>query len=254
MTNTEMAIQLKNVSFAYERRPVLESVNLRVAQNEFCWIVGPNGGGKTTLLKLILGLLAPSTGKVQLFGQAPRLARERIGYMSQQVALDQRFPVTVMDVVLMGRLGGNGWRGRLDRADHAAAEHALEQVALCDQAQLMFSELSGGQQRRMFFARALACEPELLILDEPTANIDQLLQREFYRLLERLHGSLTIVMVSHDPAFVSRFVKHVVCVNRTIEIHPTGEVSAEKMGEWYRGRDVRIVRHDQHIDVGDSDA
>ena len=251
MTNTEFAIQCDNVSFAYERNAVLESVDLRVAKNEFCWIVGPNGGGKTTLLKLILGLLTPSAGKVQLFGRTPKLARGRIGYMPQQVSLDQRFPVTVMDVVLMGRLAGNGWRGGHSRADQAAAERALEQVGLSEQSQFIFSDLSGGQQRRMFIARALACEPELLILDEPTANIDQVLQREFFRLLERLHGSMTVVMVSHDPAFVSRFVKQVVCVNRTVDIHPTGEVSAEMLGEWYRERDVRIVRHDQRFKNGE---
>ncbi|MDH3890031.1 MAG: ABC transporter ATP-binding protein [candidate division Zixibacteria bacterium] len=251
MTNDGRAIAIENLSFSYGDRLVLDRVDLTVSSNEFCWIVGPNGGGKTTLLKLILGLLAPSVGKVQLFGQAPKTVRERIGYMPQHVSLDQRFPVTVMDVVLMGRLGGKGWRGRHGRADQRAAERAIEQVGLSEQSQLLFSELSGGQQRRMFIARALVCQPDLLILDEPTANIDQVLQREFYKLLERLRGSLTVVMVSHDPAFVSRFVKHVVCVNRTVEIHPTGEVSAEKMGEWYRGRDLRIVRHDRHYEVGD---
>ena len=245
MTNTEIAIQLDNVSFAYEQNTVLESVDLQIAKNEFCWIVGPNGGGKTTLLKLILGLLKPSAGKVQLFGEEAKNARPRIGYMPQQVSLDLRFPVTVMDVVLMGRLGGNGWHGRISRADIVAAESAMDQVKLTDQSQLMFSELSGGQQRRMFIARALACEPELLILDEPTANIDQVLQREFYLMLERLHGSMTVLMVSHDPSFVSRFVKQVLCVNRKVEMHPTSEVSAERMGEWYSGRDVRIVRHDK---------
>ena len=254
MTNTEIAIQLDNVFFAYENNFVLESIDLKVEKNEFCWIVGPNGGGKTTLLKLILGLLKPSTGKVQLFGGEAKLARPRIGYMPQQVSLDQRFPVTVMDVVMMGRLGSNGWLGHHKRADIAAAESALDQVSLTDQSQMMFSELSGGQQRRMFIARALACEPELLILDEPTVNIDQVLQREFYHLLERLHGTMTVVMVSHDPAFVSRFVKQVVCINRKVDIHPTSEVSAEKMGEWYRGRDVRIVRHDKKFKDGEPNA
>jgi zinc transport system ATP-binding protein len=169
--------------------------------------------------------------------------------MPQQVSLDQSFPITVRDAVLMGRLGAGGW-GRYSSADHEAVDRVLDQVGLTAQSQMLFSELSGGQQRRMFIARALACDPSVLILDEPTANIDSVLQREFFKLLERLHGSMTVIMVSHDPAFVSRFVKQVVCVNRTVDIHPTGEVSAEMMGEWYRGRDIRIVRHDQHFKNG----
>lgn len=250
MTDTALAIQLDNVSFAYGDTPVLESVNLTVAKNDFCWIVGPNGGGKTTLLKLILGLLQPSSGKVRLFDRSPKAARRQVGYMPQQVSLDQSFPITVRDVVMMGRLGAGGWGGYSSN-DHEAVDRVLDQVGLADQSQMLFSELSGGQQRRMFIARALACDPSVLILDEPTANIDTVLQREFFRLLERLHGSMTVIMVSHDPAFVSRFVKQVVCVNRTVDIHPTGEVSAEMMGEWYRGRDVRIVRHDQHFKNGE---
>ncbi len=250
---SDSAIYLKNVSFAYGNKLILENVNLEVGPNEFVWVVGPNGGGKTTLLKLMLGLLTPDSGRVELFGRAPRLSRRRVGYMPQQISLDRDFPVTVHDVVMMGRLGNSSWGG-YSTEDRRAVSRVLEQVDLVDQSNLLFSELSGGQQRRMFIARALACEPSLLILDEPTANIDQVLQREFYRLLERLHGTMTVVMVSHDPAFVSRFVKQVICVNRRLEIHPTGEVSAELMGEWYHGHDIRIVRHDQHFERGEPGA
>jgi len=247
------AISIEHVTFSYNGAPVLEDVDLNVARDDFVWMVGPNGGGKTTLLKLVLGLLTPDSGRVRVFGRTPRSGRGRIGYMPQQLSLDPQFPVSVMDVVLMGRLGRLDAGRRYGAADRCAAERALEQVGLTDQSDRLFSELSGGQQRRMFVARALACEPELLILDEPTANVDQLLQRELYRLLESLKGKTTVVMVSHDPAFVGRFVKQVVCVNRTVEVHPTGEVSSEMLGEWYRGRDIRIVRHDRRYANGESD-
>jgi zinc transport system ATP-binding protein len=246
------AITLERVRFSYNGRVVLEDVDLTVAANEFVWMVGPNGGGKTTLLKLVLGLLTPDSGRVRVFGRSPRTARGHIGYMPQQLSLDPQFPISVMDVVLMGRLGRGGGRGGYAAVDRKAATQALEQVGLADRANELFSELSGGQQRRMFVARALACEPELLILDEPTANVDQLLQRELYNLLEILKGKTTVVMVSHDPAFVGRFVRQVVCVNRTVDVHPTGEVSSERLGEWYRGRDVRIVHHDRHYPNGEN--
>ena len=248
------AISLENVTFSYNGGVVLDNVNLTVAENDFVWMVGPNGGGKTTLLKLVLGLLTPDSGHVRVFGQTPKAMRSRIGYMPQQTSLDLHFPITVMDVALMGRLGRVGGGGRYNAADRKAAEKALEQVGLADSSGQLFSELSGGQQRRMYIARAFTCEPDLLILDEPTANIDQLLQRELYQLFESLLGRITVVMVSHDPAFVGQFVKQVVCVNRTVEVHPTGEVSSEMLGEWYRDRDLRIVRHDRRFTNGEDHA
>jgi len=250
--STDSAISIDHVTFSYDGVPALENVQLSVAKNEFVWIVGPNGGGKTTLLKLVLGLLTPNAGRVQVFGRPPQDVRSRIGYMPQQTSLDPSFPISVNDVVLMGRLNDIGRPRRYNAADRLAVDKALRQVGLYDHRRRLFSELSGGQQRRMFVARALACEPDLLILDEPTANIDQQLQRELYHLLEDLKGKTTIVMVSHDPAFVGRTVKQVVCVNRTVEVHPTGEISSEVLGEWNRGRDVRIVRHDRRFADGES--
>lgn len=241
----EAVIAVEKLWFSYNRAPILEDVNLTISEKEFVWIVGPNGGGKTTLVKLMLGLLKPARGLVRVFGTTPEQARPRIGYMPQYAHLDPQFPVNVMDIVLMGRLG-NGWKvGPYRRADKEVAAKALREVGLWEARSLSLSMLSGGQRRRLLIARALACEPDLLLLDEPTANLDLAVEQELYELLRELNQRLTIVMVSHDPAFVSQFVKRVVCVNRKVAVHPTCEVDGEIMDELY-GRRVRMVRHDQH--------
>lgn len=242
----EIVLKLENVSFGYNSKPVLENASLSVADREFVWVVGPNGGGKTTLVKLILGLLHPKSGTIRVFGRSPEAARRRIGYMPQQAQLDLRFPVTALDVALMGRLYNGVARGSYSSSDRAIAEQALEVVGLENTAPVPLRELSGGQQRRLLIARALACRPDLLILDEPTANLDRKVERELFELLKKLNQQLAIIMVSHDPAFVSDFVEQVVCVNRTVAVHPTTDRHHEFIDELYR--DVRMVRHDRHAD------
>ncbi|MEW5994073.1 MAG: ABC transporter ATP-binding protein [Candidatus Zixiibacteriota bacterium] len=235
-------VLLENVWFAYNSRLVLEDVSLTIGRGEFIWMVGPNGGGKTTLLKLMLGLLKPRRGSVRVLGQTPRQARKGIGYMPQQAYLDPHFPVEVLDVVLMGRLGNS--LGPYRRQDKESAARALDQVGLHGTERAPFATLSGGQQRRVLIARALAAEPQLLLLDEPTANLDLAVEEELFELLYRLSEHLTIVMASHDPAFVSQFVERVICVNRTVAIHPTSAIEEGIMNELY-GRPVRMVRHDR---------
>ncbi len=238
-------ITFDDVSFAYNGDIVLDQVNLSIAPKEFVWIVGPNGGGKTTLVKLLLGLLSPRKGKVRVFGRAPSTVRPRLGYMPQHARLDPKFPVTVFDVALMGRIGSGIRFGRYNRADKKAALVALEQVGLADLRTRALDELSGGQQRRLLIARALASEPELLVLDEPMANLDALVEKELNKLLRRLNQHLTIVMVSHDPAFVSGYVERVVCVKKQVHVHPTSSMDSEFIRELY-GAPVRLVRHDVH--------
>lgn len=245
---SESVINFSNVSFGYNSKLVLQDVNLAVSEREFVWVVGPNGGGKTTLAKLILGLVQPRSGSVSVFGQPPALSRKRIGYMPQQAQLDLRFPVTVMDVALMGRLGRSA-AGSYSTSDRKMAREALELVGLESAAKTSLGELSGGQQRRLLIARALTCQPDLLVLDEPTANLDRKVERELFDLLKLLNERLTILMVSHDPAFVSDFVEQVVCVNRTVAVHPTTDRHREFIDELYHG--IRMVRHDQHAE-GDS--
>lgn len=237
-------IELKSVWFSYNGSPALENVNLSVEQRDFLSVVGPNGGGKTTMLRLILGLIKPSRGEVRVFGVSPVKARPRIGYMPQNTSLDPLFPVSVMDVVLMGRLGtGGGHCGFFRKEDREAAEDSLKKVELFDVRHRPFSELSGGQSQRVLIARALVSRPELLLLDEPTANVDVAVGTEFYDLLHQFNKTMTIVLVTHDLGFVSKYVKNVACVNRRVVGHPTCDISGEMINEIY-GTDVHVIRHD----------
>jgi zinc transport system ATP-binding protein len=246
----EAAIALRGVSFAYGGVPVLDDVSFTVARGESMCVVGPNGGGKTTLLKLILGLLAPDRGEIQVFGRPPRAARSRMGYMPQHVGFDAQFPMSVMDVVLMGRLGRGGLTGLFgwyDRHDRAAAIEALHAVGVEDLARKPLASLSGGQRQRVLIARAICTQPEMLLLDEPTANVDTLAEAQLADILRELARRMTILMVSHDLGFVSNLVEHVVCVNRRVVVHPTCEVTGERIEELY-GHEVRRVRHDDALD------
>jgi zinc transport system ATP-binding protein len=236
-------IELKHVSFSYEGLPVLEDVNLTVEKHDFLSIVGPNGGGKTTLLKLILGLLKPISGTVRVFGKNPVKSRSRIGYMPQYSSLDPLFPVTVMDVVLMGRLGNGKLLGSYNDKDKKAAAKALQELEVYEMKKRPFAALSGGQRQRVLLARALVSNPELLLLDEPTASVDAVVETELFDHLNRLNKKITIALVTHDLGFVSSYVKRVACVSRRIVVHPTSEITGEMINEIY-GCDVQMVRHD----------
>jgi len=236
-------IQLQDVSFSYDGVPVLEDVNLTVTDGDFVSIVGPNGGGKTTLLKIILGLVRPSRGNVRVFGLPPVKARSRIGYMAQQSTFDFLFPVNVLDVVLMGRLGHGAGLGFYSREDRRAALQALDRMEMEPLQNRPFSRLSGGQRQRVLLARALASEPELLLLDEPTANVDAAIETELFEILDMLNRHMTIMLVTHDLGFVSAYVRSVICVNRRLAVHPTSSITGEMIHELYGGN-VQMVRHD----------
>lgn len=239
-------IQIRNVSFAYQGTPVLEDVNLSVGAGESICMVGPNGGGKTTLVKLILGLLSPDRGEIRLFGQAPRLARLHVGYMPQHVRYDPLFPVTVTDVVLSGRLGQGGlggFFGFYGKADRRAARDALCRLGMEQFARRPFAALSGGQRQRVLIARAICSQAELLLLDEPTANVDMVAETQLFKILRELNRRMTVIVVTHDLGFVSNLVDRVVCVNRKVVTHPTSELSGRVICDLY-GSDVSMVRHD----------
>ncbi len=243
----EPVISLCGVAFSYGAAPVLEDVGFSVGPREAVCLVGPNGGGKTTLVKLILGLLTPRRGEVRLFGQPPRSSRRRAGYMPQHVQYDPRFPVSVMDIVLMGRLGQGGLRGLTGwygRADRHAALDALEQVGMKEFGRRPFGSLSGGERQRVLIARALCCGPDLLLLDEPTSNIDTMVEARLLELLGELNTRMAIVLVSHDLGFVSGLVERVICVNRRVVVHPTSKLTGDSIRDLY-GSEVRMVRHDE---------
>jgi zinc transport system ATP-binding protein len=230
------------VDFSYNSDPILKDVNLEIHPGEFVSVIGPNGGGKTSLLLLALGMLRPSRGTVQVFGRAPERERSRLGYVPQFTRFDPLFPVTAYDVVQMGRLG-RFWTGPYRKEDREAALAALEQVGLGELRRRSFAELSGGQRQRVLISRALATEPEILLLDEPTANVDRLATDKLYELLVDLNQRLTVVLVSHDLGIVSRFVSSVVCVNKTVFTHPVSELTGEMIRDLYGG-EIALVRHD----------
>jgi zinc transport system ATP-binding protein len=238
----EIIIEVRGVWFAFNGQPVLEDVSLAVPRGDFMIVIGPNGGGKTTLLKLMLGLVEPARGTVRVFGQPPRKAAHHIGYVPQNVHINQTFPVSVMDVVLMGRLRvGKGW-SRHTRQDHQAAQAALEQMKVWEFRQRRIGELSGGQLQRVFIARALVSGPEVLFLDEAMASIDAQSRAEFYDALTELNRTVTIVAVSHDMMILASHVKSVACVNRDLHYHDSGEITQEMLDAAYRCP-VDLVAH-----------
>ncbi|MEM9445948.1 MAG: metal ABC transporter ATP-binding protein [Verrucomicrobiota bacterium] len=239
------AICLDHVSFSYGQNWVLKDVNLDLPANELTCVVGPNGGGKTTLLRLLLGLLKPSKGSISIFGESPQKQRNQIGYVPQQLRFDLAFPVSVEDVVLMGLSGTRKW-GWYRSADKQAAKDALAKVDLIDSIHQPFAEISGGQRQRVLIARALVNHPNLVLLDEPTANIDPLNAEKLYETLHTIKNDMTCVLVSHEVEFVTSLVKEVVCVHGTVEVHPTEETGANKIAH-ILGTKVRRVIHERHL-------
>ena len=228
-----LAIDIHDLCFAYENREVLHNINLEIEEGDFAIVVGPNGGGKTTLLKLMLGLLQPKYGRITVFGVPPAQARRQIGYVPQSLAYDPKVPISVLDLALMGRVDRHRF-GAFDRSDRQAALQALHEVGLDDCAERPFADLSGGQRQRALIAQAVAAAPRLLLLDEPCANIDADGSQTIHRLLKRLNERLTIVMVSHNLGLVEVSARHVICVNHTADMHRLAEVSAadQQKGDW----------------------
>jgi len=235
-------VRLKDIRVNYGDIPALENVTLSIFQHDFLGIIGPNGGGKSTLLKVILGLVKPLSGSVSVFGKPPAQVRSRIGYVSQRPSFDHDFPASVWDVVMMGRYGKTGLFRRYNREDGTAAEKALARVGMGDYRNKQIGRLSGGQQQRIFVARSLVAEPKLLLLDEPTASIDPTMQTEFYELLEELKKSLTIVMVSHDIGAVSVYVDKIACLNRQLYYHGSKEITPEILEATYKCP-VQLIAH-----------
>jgi zinc transport system ATP-binding protein len=226
-------VDIKDLEFAYNGEVVLEDVNLSVRQGDFVAIIGPNGGGKTTLVKLILGLLAPDRGTLRVDGKPPQTASRCIGYVPQNVNVNRSFPITTIDVVLMGKLNPKNRLSRNTSTHRRDALAALERLEVADYADRKIGTLSGGQRQRVFIARALVARPKLLLLDEPTASIDTKGQADFYRLLGELNKEITILVVSHDLLVISRFVKSVACVNRRLHYHDQAEITGDMLETMY---------------------
>ena len=237
------AICFEDVSFRYGSKPVLKRANFDIFPGDYVSVVGPNGGGKTTLLKLALGLLRPNDGRIRVFGKDPREARGWLGYVPQQIHFDPAFPARALDVVLMGRVG-RGSFGFASARDRRHAREALDQVGLGERAQVSFARLSGGQRQAVLIARALAGETRALLLDEPDAHIDPGGRENLLRLLDQLPVGITKVLVSHDMDLVASAVEKAICVDGEVHIHPTSSLTPERLRSVF-GHDFRLVRHDQ---------
>lgn len=241
-SDSRVVVELRNVRANYGEITALEDVSLYVYEHDFLGVIGPNGGGKSTLLKVILGLVRPQRGLVSVLGQSPERARSRVGYVSQRYAFDRDFPASVWDVVMMGRYSSAGILRRYDDVDRARAEETLRRVGMLDRWNTQIGRLSGGQQQRVFVARALVSEPQLLLLDEPTASIDSSMQADFYELLEGLKDTLTIIMVSHDIGAISVHVDKIACLNRKMYYHGSAEITADVLEATYQCP-VQLIAH-----------
>ena len=241
MTTSNPVVEINKVNFSSKGKNILRNVNLTINQLDSTCVVGPNGGGKSTLIKLMLGLLQPDKGSIRLMGRLPTESRAQVGYVPQYSNLDPLFPATVSEVALMGRLGV--WGGTYSKIDKIRAMEALAEMEMADYAKSKFSELSGGQQQRVLIARALVSATSMMILDEPTSNIDAHMELSLLEILQKLNKDMAIILVTHDLGFTSKFFKSVVCVNHDVHIHPTSEITGKVIQELYGG-DIHMIRHD----------
>lgn len=243
MTTPGPVIELDNVSFSYSRVPVLQNVTFSVDQKEFLAVIGPNGGGKSTLVKLMLGLLKPDSGQIRVFGKPPGKVSSCFGYVPQNVASNRSFPISVLDVVIMGR-PRHHQIPRTREKDRQAAEHALELLGMIEYRNRRIDDLSGGQRERVFIARAMTAEPDILILDEPTASVDTSGRTELYEILRELNRTKTIIVVSHDLMVMSSYVTAVACVNQEVYYHDQGEITEDMLDMGYQCP-VELIAHGQ---------
>ena len=240
--NEDSVIKIRDLHFNYGDVPILEDINIDIHQKEFIGMVGPNGSGKTTLLKIILGLLAPDHGTVEVLGKPPVQSVKNVGYMPQFAPFTRDFPISVEETVLMGRLGKTSSMGFFSKEDKQLAAESMEAVEVLDLRKRSIGSLSGGQLQRALIARALTCNPEIMILDEPTANVDMKVEKDIFDLLKRLNEKITIIVVTHDIGFISQYIDRVACINRTLICHPTSELTGETIENLY-GTHVHMVHH-----------
>lgn len=248
--HTKNIIEVKDVSFSYGDTSVLKNITLTIHQGDYVGVIGPNGAGKSTLLKVMLGLLKPSTGSIKLFGSESGCAKgcPQLGYVPQKaINFDSLFPATVEEVVAMGRYGLRGILRRLNKDDRKIIRQSLEQVEMLEFKDRLIGALSSGQQQRVFIARALAGEPEVIFLDEPTVGIDVKTQEQFYILLKRLNQDLgiTLVLVSHDIDVIANEATELACINQTLVYHgaPSEFVKGDYLQKLY-GKNLHQILHD----------
>ena len=236
-------IKIENLTFSYKDLPVLTDINFSVEEKDFVGVIGPNGGGKTTLFKLILGLFKPVSGNISVFGKTPAKAASLIGYVPQYGEMDKNFPIRTKEVVEMGVVDKTFILSRSLKKKSDLVYGSLESVGLADLANRTFGELSGGQQQRCLIARALASKPKILLLDEPTTSVDITVEEDIYELLKKLNKEITILLASHDLGFISTYINKIACVNRELAWHKTDEISAAKIINDAYHNNIAVIKH-----------
>lgn len=231
--------EIGSLSAGYGANTVLKDIDLAVGENDFIGIIGPNGGGKTTLLKVILGLIKPMTGSI-IFNE-DLIKRNRIGYLPQMSAGDNSFPVTVSDVILSGLMINKSSVARIRSEDRRKAMDVAEELGLSGLRRSPLNELSGGQLQRVYLGRAIIGSPALLLLDEPDNFVDSTFENDFYQKLHELNNRMAIMMVSHDIGTISSHVKSFACVNRKLHYHPSPEITNEQLSAY--DCPIQLVSH-----------
>lgn len=226
-------IRLHKIAFRYSGPLVIENVDLEVARGDFLGLVGPNAGGKSTLLKIILGLLKPCQGSVTVLGNSPELARRDLGYVPQFAEFSRDFPITVVETVLLGRMGRTRLLGPYRQRDRDIANRVMQETQILELRNRPLETLSGGQLQRVLVARALAGEPKILLLDEPTSNIDTRAEEDIFELFNHLNQRMTIILVSHDIGFITRYVTRVACLNQTLMCHRPESIDGDFIQKLY---------------------
>jgi len=232
-------LEMRSLSASYDTNIVLEDVNFTVGENDFTGVIGPNGGGKTTLLKLILGLIKPLKGKI-IFS-SDLINGNNIGYLPQISTGDASYPVTVTDVILSGMMIRKKILSRMSVADKRRAHEIIDEIGLAGMDRSSLTELSGGQLQRVFLGRAIIGNPKLLLLDEPGNFVDSTFENDFYEKLKELNSRMAILMVSHDLGIISSHVKSYACVNRRLHYHPSSEISNEQLLAY--GCPIQLITH-----------
>lgn len=242
MEEETIPIKTRGLTAGYDANPVIRDVNLTVKEDDFMGIIGPNGGGKTTLLRTILGLIQPMEGEVRVFGKPPEETRRRIGYVPQYATFDEEYPITVHEVVRMGRRREKKFYESYSQGDERRTEEALEEVEMKEYKDEPVSELSGGQKQRVFIARALVSDPHVLLLDEPTASVDRKLEQGIYSLLNQLNEEMAIVVVTHDIGVMSSYVTKVACLSGELYTSDEPHMDREMLEEAYQCP-VELITH-----------
>ncbi len=234
-------IELKDVTAGYDREVVLKDVSMTVNDRDFVGVIGPNGGGKTTLVKLMVGLLKPMKGRVSLHQPRNNGLHHVIGYLPQINRFDARFPISVIDVVLSGLVSEKGFFSRFSRKDKQKAQNLLDKMGIGSLHRKPIGELSGGQMQRVFLCRAIITSPKLLILDEPNTFVDNRFEADLYEALKELNKEMAIMIVSHDVGTISYYVKTIACVNKYLHYHPSNIITEQQLAAY--GCPIQIITH-----------